>query len=44
VYLRLFVDSDHAGDQFTSNSRTGFVIYMNMAPIVWLSKRHPTVE
>jgi hypothetical protein len=26
VYLRLFVDSDHAGEQFTRRSRTGFVI------------------
>jgi hypothetical protein len=23
---------------------TGFVIYLNMAPIVWFSKRQPTVE
>jgi hypothetical protein len=44
VYLRLFVDSDHAGEQFTRSSRTGFVIYLNMAPIVWFSKRHPTVD
>jgi hypothetical protein len=43
-YLRLFVDSDHAGEQFTRRSRTGFVIYLNMAPIVWFSKRQPTVE
>jgi hypothetical protein len=44
VNLRLFVDSDHAGDQFTRRSRTGFVIYFNMATIVWFSKRQPTVE
>jgi hypothetical protein len=44
VDLRLFVDSDHAGEQFTRRSRTGFVIYLNMAPIVWFSKRHPNVE
>jgi hypothetical protein len=44
VDLRLFVDSDQAGEQFTRRSRTGFVIYLNMAPIVWFSKRHPTVE
>jgi hypothetical protein len=44
VDLRLFVDSDHAGEQFTRRSRTGFVIYLNMAPIVWFSKRQPTVE
>jgi hypothetical protein len=44
VYLRLFVDSDRAGDQFTRCSRTGFVIYLNMSPIVWFYKRQPTVE
>jgi hypothetical protein len=33
VNLRLFVDSD-SGEQFTRHSRTGFVIYLNMEPIV----------
>jgi hypothetical protein len=40
----MFVDSDHAGEQFTRRSRTGFVIYLNMAPIVCFSKLQPTVE
>jgi hypothetical protein len=44
IELRLFVDYDHAGEHFTCHSRTGFVIYLNMAPIVWFSKRHRTVE
>jgi hypothetical protein len=44
VDLRLFVDSDHAGEQFTRRSSTGFFIYLNMAPIVWFSKRQPTVD
>jgi hypothetical protein len=44
VDLRLFVDSDHAGEKFKRRSRTGFVIYLSMAPIVWFSKRQPTVE
>jgi hypothetical protein len=44
VDLRLFVDSDHAGEKFTRCSRTGFVIYLNMSQIVWFSKRQPTVE
>jgi hypothetical protein len=44
VELSLFVDSDHAGEQFTRRSRTVFVIYLNMAPIVWFYKRQPTVE
>jgi hypothetical protein len=44
VDLRLFVDSDHAGDQATRRSRTGFFVFLNMSPIVWFSKRQPTIE
>jgi hypothetical protein len=44
IDLRLFVDSEHAGENFTRRSRTGFVIYLNMAPIMWFSKRQPTVD
>jgi hypothetical protein len=44
VDLRMMVDSDHAGDKQTRRSRTGFLIYCNMALIVWLSKRQPTIE
>jgi hypothetical protein len=44
IGLRLFVDSDHTVEHFTRRSRIGFLIYLNMAPIVWFSKRQPTVE
>jgi hypothetical protein len=44
VDIRLFVDSDHAGDQATRRSRSGFLIYINSALIAWHSKRQPTVE
>jgi hypothetical protein len=44
IDLRLFVDSDHVGEHFTRRLGTGFVIYLSMAPLVWFSKRHPTVE
>jgi hypothetical protein len=44
IDLRLFVDSDHAGEHFRCRSRTGFVICLNMAPIVWISKRQPTAK
>jgi hypothetical protein len=43
VDLCLFVDSDHAGEKFTRRSRTGFVVYLNMAPIVWFFKCQPTL-
>ena len=44
VDIRLFVDSDHAGDRATRRSRTGFLIYLNSALIAWYSKKQPTVE
>jgi hypothetical protein len=44
VDLRLFVDSDHAGDHLARRSRTGFFIFMNMAPILWLSRKQATIE
>ena len=33
VTLRMFVDSDHAGDMLYRRSQTGFMIFMNMATI-----------
>ena len=44
VDLRLYVDSDHAGEKLTRRSRTGFFIFLNCAPIVWHSKRQSTIE
>jgi hypothetical protein len=44
INLRIFVDSDHAGEQFMRHSRKSFFIYLNMAPIVWLYKGRPTIE
>ena len=39
VELRMFVDSDHAEDKATRRSRTGFMIYVNMSLVNWLSKK-----
>jgi hypothetical protein len=44
VDLRLSVDSDRAGEKFPRHSRTGIVIYLDMVPSMWFSKRQPTVE
>ncbi len=40
----MFVDSDHAGDQRTRRSQSGFLIYLNTALISWYSKRQSTIE
>eukprot|EP00804_Cyclotella_cryptica_P024176 CCRYP_019501-RA/>CCRYP_019501-RA protein AED:0.33 eAED:0.33 QI:101/0/0/1/1/1/3/0/296 len=44
VTLRMFVDSDHAGDKVSRRSRNGFVIFLNYGMIDWLSKKQSTVE
>ena len=44
VDLRLFVDSDHAGEKLTRRSRTGYIAFLNMAPVAWFSKKQTTIE
>jgi hypothetical protein len=38
VDIRMWVDSDHAGEKRTPRSHTSFFIYINMACIDWVSK------
>ena len=40
----MFVDADHAGNRVTQRSHTGVIIFVNMAPVIWYSKRQNTVE
>ena len=42
--IRAHVDADHAGDSITRRSRTGFLKYLNSAPVYWLSKKQSSVE
>ena len=42
--MRAFVDADHATDSMTRRSRTGFVVFLNSAPIYWLSKKQTAIE
>ena len=44
VVLRMMVDSDHTGDEADRRSRTGYMIYVNMALIDWLTQKQKTVE
>ena len=38
------VDADHAADTVTRRSRTGFLVFLNCAPIYWFSKKQNSVE
>ena len=40
----VYVDSDHAGDSITRRSRTGFIVFLNNAPIFWTSKKQGGIE
>jgi hypothetical protein len=44
IDLRIYVNADRAGDRITRRSRTGFIIFMNSAPIIWFLKKQNTVE
>jgi len=44
MMMRVFVDADHAGDQVTHQSRTGFIVFLNNAPIYWSSKKQTSCE
>jgi hypothetical protein len=39
VTLRMYVDADHAGDKITRRSRTGYLLYMQKAPMDWYTKK-----
>ena len=39
-----FVDSDFAGDQKNRRSRSGYIIHLNRAPIMYYSKRQGSLE
>jgi hypothetical protein len=40
----MMCDGDHAGEKRTRRSRTGFLIFCNMALIDWVSKKQATIE
>jgi len=44
VDISVFVDADHAGNKVTRRSHTGIIVYCNLSPILWYSKRQNTVE
>ena len=40
----VFVDCDLGGDCVTRRSRTGFAVFLNGAPVYWLSKKQASCE
>ena len=40
--LKVFCDSDHAGDPATTKSTSGYVMYYGGGPISWRSRKQPT--
>ncbi len=44
VDLRLYVDSDHSGENHTCHLCTGFFVFMNTALMQWFSKQQAMIE
>lgn len=44
VTTTAFVDASHAANKVTRRSHTGFVLFVNRAPVLWYSKRQNTIE
>ena len=44
VEVPAFVDASHASDKKIRKYHTGYIIFINRAPILWYSKRQATVE
>jgi hypothetical protein len=44
VSLRMYVDSDHAGEKKMRRSQTGFSVLINRELIQWLSKKQATIK
>jgi hypothetical protein len=42
--MRVCVDANHAGDLITQWCRTGFLVFLNRAPIYWSSKKQTSCE
>ena len=44
VQVTMFVDASHVANVVTRQSRTGALIFVNRAPILWYSKKQTTIE
>jgi hypothetical protein len=44
VSITCFVDASHGANKKTRRSHTGYIIFLNRAPVLWYSKRQATVE
>ena len=44
VQMTCYVDSDHAGDQISRRSRTGVLIFIQRAPIIFYTKKQGSIE
>lgn len=44
VRITAYVDADHAGNKVTRRSQTGYIIFVQSAPVIWFSKKQNTIE
>ena len=42
--MRVYVDSDYTGESVNRRPITGFIVFLNEAPIYWMSKKQTSCE
>ena len=44
VVTSAFVDASHRANRVTRRSHSGYVLFINRAPVKWMSKRQQKIE
>ena len=44
VIKTAYIDASHGANKSTIRSYSGYILFLNRAPVKWTSKRHQTVE
>ena len=42
--MQIFVDTDHDSENVTRRSRSGYIVFLNSAPIYWNSKKQTSCD
>ena len=42
--MQAYINADHAGESITRRYRTGYLVYLNFAPVYWMSKKEISIE
>ena len=42
--MRVYIDANNDSDSITRRYRNGFLLYLNCAPVYWISEKQTSIE